>query len=122
MSLADLKLISEVDSLVAWVGGEIDMSNAGELCAAVMEATTNGLLGVVLDFSELEYLDSAGVQLIYRLRERLGTRGQELRLVIADSSPAADALRLAGATTFVKAVPTVAQALDELRAEAHAGA
>jgi anti-anti-sigma factor len=115
MRLADLTLRIDGDVLVASLAGDIDMSNAEDLGAALMDATRNDLIGVVVDFSELDYLDSAGVQLIYRLRERLRARGQELRLAIPENSPVVDALRLAGATSYVKAAPAVEEALDDLR-------
>jgi anti-anti-sigma factor len=117
MRLADVKLRVDGDVLVACLTGDIDMSNAEDLGAALLDATTNDLIGAVLDFSELDYLDSAGVQLIYRLRERLRARGQELRLALPADSPVGDALRLAGATSYVKAAPALDQALDDLRAQ-----
>jgi anti-anti-sigma factor len=116
MRLADVKLRVDGDVLVARLTGDIDMSNAEDLGAALMDATTNDLIGAVLDCSELDYLDSAGVQLIYRLRERLRARGQRLRLALPDDSPVGEVLRLAGATSYVKAAPALDQALDDLRA------
>jgi anti-anti-sigma factor len=80
----------------ACITGEIDMSNAGELGEAVAEATPNDALGVILDLTEVEYVDSAGIQLIYRLRETLRARGQRMALVIPEDSIVNDALRLAG--------------------------
>ena len=50
----------------------------------------------MFDLSEVEYLDSAGLRLIQRLREDLHVRGQKLQLVIPDGSVILDVLRLAG--------------------------
>jgi hypothetical protein len=58
------------------------------------------------------YLDSAGIQLIYELRERLGERGQQLRLVVAPGSPIADASRFADVTRAVGALETLDAALQ----------
>ncbi len=82
--------------LHARILGEIDMSNAAELGDAVAEATPNDAIGIVLDLSDVEYVDSAGIQLIYRLRETLRARGQRMALVIPEDSIVNDALRLAG--------------------------
>jgi anti-anti-sigma factor len=82
--------------LRARILGEIDMSNAAELGDAVAEATPNDAIGIVLDLSDVEYVDSAGIQLIYRLRETLRARGQRMALVIPEDSIVNDALRLAG--------------------------
>jgi len=51
----------------------------------------------VLDLSKLDYLDSAGIYVIYGMRSSLQARGQALILVIPPRSPVHDALRLSGA-------------------------
>ena len=45
----------------------------------------------------MEYLDSAGIYVIYGMRASLQARGQAMILVIPSSSPVHDSLRLAGA-------------------------
>jgi anti-sigma B factor antagonist len=109
MRLADLELSSRDGIIIARITGEIDMSNTTELRAAIIQATPNGALGVVLDLSDVDYVDSAGIHFLYRLGESLRTRGQTLRVVIPPDSAASDALRLAGITRYVDAV----EALDE---------
>jgi anti-anti-sigma factor len=66
---------------------------------------------VVIDLSGLEFVDSSSIQLVYQLREQLQVRGQDLRLVIPATSPAADALRLAGVMNELKISATVQEAL-----------
>ena len=101
-------------AVVAQVSGEIDLSNVENIDRALVEATPNHLLTLVLDLTDLDYLDSAGIQLIYKLRENLRARGQRLRLVIPSTSPANDALRLAGVKRHVETIETVDHALREL--------
>ncbi|MBV8712201.1 MAG: STAS domain-containing protein [Solirubrobacterales bacterium] len=97
MSLADVQITLAPNALVAHVTGEVDMSNAEEMGATVIGATPNEARGVVLDLSAVEYLDSAGIYVIYGIRSSLQARGQALILVIPPRSPVHDALRLAGA-------------------------
>ncbi len=104
MNLADLRITSSDQVMVVAVTGEIDMSNAGEVRKAILEATPNESLGVVLDFTALEYIDSAGIHLLYRLGDALRSRSQTLRVVIPPGSPANDALRLAGVSRHVDVV------------------
>ena len=111
MRLADVEYRDADRSIVARVSGEIDISNASEIAGAVTRATPNEALGVVLDLSPVDYLDSAGIHLVYRLREALGTRGQKLALVIGADSPVHDALRLAGIKELVEIHETVEAAL-----------
>jgi anti-anti-sigma factor len=117
MSLADVQITLAPNALVAHVAGEIDMSNAEEMGATVIGATPNEAQGVVLDLSRVEYLDSAGIYVIYGMRSSLHARGQALILVIPPDSPVHDALRLAGAEhpgEVAKAVEDALRVLDGL--------
>jgi anti-anti-sigma factor len=114
MKLADVQFSDHDRAVVVRLSGEVDLSNANDIEAAITEATPNHMLAVVLDVSELDYLDSAGIHLIYVLREKLRARGQMLRLVIPADSPANDALRLAGVSRYVATVQTLDQALADL--------
>ena len=97
MSLADVQITLVPNALIAHVTGEVDMSNAEDVGETVIKATPNEAQGVVLDLSAVEYLDSAGIYVIYGMRASLQARGQALILVIPPSSPVHDSLRLAGA-------------------------
>jgi anti-anti-sigma factor len=116
MRLADLELSSREGVVIARVRGEIDLSNAAELRDAIAEATPNDAVGVVLDLAAVDYVDSAGIQMLYKLGERLRTRGQALRVAIPPDSPASDALRLAGIERHADAVDRVDDGLRQLAA------
>jgi anti-anti-sigma factor len=92
------------------------MSNAEGIGAAVLEATGNETLGVVLDLTDVRYLDSAGIYVVFGMRSRLRARGQVLRLVIPGASPVDDALRLAGVQRHVDVVETVDQGVQAVQA------
>jgi anti-anti-sigma factor len=109
MRPADLRCELRDGVLCARIIGEVDMSNADELRATLSESTPNDAHGLVLDMSAVEYLDSAGIHLIYRLREGLRNRGQGLALVIPAASPVNDALRLAG----IERGPDVVASIEE---------
>jgi anti-anti-sigma factor len=113
MRLGDVKFDDQDGFLVAQLLGEVDLSNADSIGNAIAETTENHMLGLILDLSQLHYLDSAGIHLIYRLRERLQARGQSLGLVVPAGSPSNDALRLAGVTMHVSISETRADALQE---------
>jgi anti-anti-sigma factor len=69
---------------------------------------------VVLDLGAVDYLDSAGIHLIYRLRENLRARGQTLIVAIPAESPVQDSLRLAGVTRHLPITSSVDEALARL--------
>lgn len=118
MTLANLHTTTTDGVLVITVTGEIDMSNAGDLRNVILESTPNEMLGLVLDFSTLDYIDSAGIHLLYRLGDALRARGQTLRVVIPESSPASDALRLAGVQRHVDVVPRLDEGVHAVVATA----
>ena len=107
MNLADVEITIEDSVVIARLTGEIDLSNARGIEEAIAASTPNHAVTLVVNLSELEFIDSAGIQLLYQLRERLHTRGQEMRLVIPADSPAADALTLAGVMEHLNASETV---------------
>lgn len=113
MKLADIQFSDRERVVTARLTGEIDLSNADSIENAIAEATPNHALALILDVSALDYLDSAGIHLIYKLREKLRARGQTLRLVIPADSPANDALRLAGVSRNIETAESVDAAIAE---------
>jgi anti-anti-sigma factor len=111
VNLADVEITVEDSVVVVRLLGEIDLSNARGIEEAIAAGTPNHATTVVLNLGELEFIDSAGIQLLYQLRERLQNRGQDLRLVIPSDSVAADALRLAGVLEYLSASETLRAAL-----------
>jgi anti-sigma B factor antagonist len=116
MRIADLRLSSREGIVIAHVTGEIDMSNAGDLREAITDATPNDALGVVLDLSNVDYDDSAGIHMLYRLGDSLRTRGQTLRVVIPPQSPASDSLKLAGIKRHVDVVEELGEGVRAVAA------
>jgi len=122
MSLADLHITTRDGVIVVTLTGEIDMSNAGDLRNAIVEATPNDALGVVLDLSLVDYIDSAGIHLLYRLGDGLRARGQTLRVVIPTQSVAGDSLRLAGVKRHVDVVSELDEGVRAVALSAPGGA
>lgn len=115
MKLGDVHFSTLDGTLIATVAGEVDLSNAQQLRAALAEATASSLMGVVLDLTAVDYLDSAGIHLIYSLRESLRRRGQGLRLVVPHASPVNETLRLAGVREHLEVVEGLDDAVRDVR-------
>jgi anti-anti-sigma factor len=111
--LARLKIEERGEVTVAIVHGELDISNAsatGDSIAAELRIHSRGL---VVDFSELEFLDSSAISMLFGLARRLGERRQELHLV----APRGGAVeRVLDIVEFERAAPVHAT-LDEAIAE-----
>jgi anti-sigma B factor antagonist len=116
VTLGDVQFSDHERVVVARLTGEIDLSNAEGVEGAIAQATPNQALALILDVSALDYLDSAGIHLIYKLREKLRARGQALRLVVPAESPSNDALRLAGVLRNVDVAETLEDAMAQFGA------
>lgn len=122
MSLAEVRYDFRDRIVYAAVRGEIDMSNADELGEGLVEATPNEARGVVLDLAGVQYVDSRGIQLMYRLRASLRVRGQTLRIVVPAQSPVHNTLRLAGLDGEAGVVRTLEEALRSMNPDQSSGA
>jgi anti-sigma B factor antagonist/stage II sporulation protein AA (anti-sigma F factor antagonist) len=78
------------------VHGEIDLSNAHEVSSEIGVAMGQEARRLVVDLSDITYLDSAGVALLLRLAERLRSRRRELHLVAPRGSPVRRVLDFTG--------------------------
>lgn len=104
------------DVVVGFLSGEIDLSNATELEGEIADAVPNSVRGVVLDLTELTYIDSAGVRLLLSLAGRLRWRGQDLVLAAPTDSRCRHVLSMAGVGSTVMLETTVAAARARLHA------
>ncbi len=91
-----LRIETERGIVYVSLSGDVDLSNVPEVRRQIGAAVSNQALGLVLDLSEVDYLDSAGMHLVHSLRADLRRHGQQLALVIPADSVINDALRLAG--------------------------
>jgi anti-anti-sigma factor len=116
--LAEVAL-EEVDAMpVAHIRGEIDMSNVRDLGATLQSAVDQGAPGLVIDFSQTLYLDSAGLHFIFDLGKRLRDRGQRLYLVVPEGSPVAAVLDIVNVESIAPRCATLEAAVERLRQHA----
>lgn len=99
--LARVEVELRDDLCVVRIGGEVDISNARELSARIQAAIPNTILRIAVDLTETTYLDSAGVQLLFLLADRLRVRRHELRLIVPQGSSIRAVLELTSLPTIV---------------------
>ena len=104
--LATVRCQPEGHRLVARVAGEIDVSNAQEVGASIERAVPKDVHAVVVDLSEIRYLDSSGISLLLRLSERLRARRIDLRLAVPPEAPVRAVLELTGLARMLHADET----------------
>jgi anti-anti-sigma factor len=95
-AMARVDVERETGRIVLRIRGEVDISNAGEVSAALEAAVPNTADVMVVDLSGTTYLDSSGVQLLFELAHRVQARRQELRVVVPEGAPIRTVLELTG--------------------------
>jgi anti-sigma B factor antagonist len=114
--LAQLSLVGDGEIPVARIEGAIDMSNARELGDALLEFAGESVIGLVVDLSAVNYLDSAGVRLVLRLATDLDRRGRLLRVVGPADAPVRSVLELTAVDRYVPLDERVDDAVAAIRA------
>ena len=117
--LADVQFEEHAGNPIARIRGEIDMSNVGELSLTLQNSVVQTAAGLVIDFSQTDYLDSAGLHFIFDLGKRLRDRGQRLFLVVPQGSPVETVLEIVNVDALAPRCATLELAVQRLRA--HAG-
>jgi anti-anti-sigma factor len=93
---------------VARLGGDIDIVYVPGLRERLLTAIRNHDLGLVIDLTQVRYIDSAAINVLFELAERLGTRQLRLALVV----PADGLVDRVLSIVDVAAVATVQRSLD----------
>ena len=90
------------------------MSNVADLSVSLQSAVDQSAPGLIIDFSETMYLDSAGLHFIFEIGKRLRDRGQRLYLVVPAASPVAAVLDIVYVDSLAPRCETLELALERL--------
>lgn len=90
------------DVVVARLTGELDIAGAERTGRLIAEAVPSSARGVVVDMTDLDFIDSSGVSMLFALARRVGSRRQELRVVAPAGRPVARVLQI---VEFQRAAP-----------------
>lgn len=93
--IVDLGVTRDGDTVRVRVSGEIDLSNAAALESDILVAADRGST-LVVDLTDVRYIDSAGLALLDRLARARVAAGHDLRVVAPRDSIAGDVIALSG--------------------------
>ena len=80
------------DGIVFWLEGEIDLANVGLVDEEIRSALDDESK-IVIDMSRTDYIDSAGLRLLFTLAKSLGDR---LSIVLPEDSPLQRVMSMVG--------------------------
>lgn len=108
--------IERIDRVpIAHVHGDIDAASAVGIQQQLDDALGPDASSLVVDLSATRYLDSAGIDVLLRLGERLEHRRAKLILLIPDSSQLRRLVSIVGMPGTVPIHATLPAALEEAR-------
>jgi anti-anti-sigma factor len=108
--------------VLAHVTGDLDLSNLHAVHTALLDAMPNDAYGLVVDLSGVTFLDSSGVETLFRLQRSLDVRQQRFAVVIPPQATIRRALELSGAQGELALCGSTDDALAVLRAAPEHGA
>jgi anti-anti-sigma factor len=109
----EIELERRGGSLLARLGGEVDMTNAGHVRDELLNAVPNDAHALVIDLGGCTYLDSAAIEVLFDLSRRLGRRRQEVRLALPPDSPLRRVLTLTEVGSVAPLFDSVEEALAQ---------
>ncbi len=117
--LAQVTIEVSGDVALARLRGEVDLSNAEEVLELILEgAVSQPGPGLVVDLSQTLYIDSAGIRVLFELRERLDALGKRVRVVVPGAAQIRRVMELAGALKALDVDSTLPAALAAMAEEA----
>ncbi|HEU0128090.1 MAG TPA: STAS domain-containing protein [Pseudonocardiaceae bacterium] len=87
------------------VSGEIDLANAAAVEEQIREAISHQPKTVSVDLTDLTYMDSAGIRILFILASRLKPLRIILKLIVPLDSPTRRLIELSGFESLVSLQP-----------------
>ena len=116
--MAEVRLEREDETVVAIITGEVDMSNASTVRQQIAESVTPGDDALIVDLSELSFIDSAGLHAMIALGTVLNERRQQLLLCLPQGSMIRRAIEIIGLPHAVSVYSDRSGAMEAVRESA----
>ena len=100
--LTQVEIEHRDDVVVARLTGELDISVAQTTGKKIADAVPSSALGVVVDMSGLDFMDSSGVSMLFGLARQVGSHRQQMVVVAPTGRPVSRVLQI---VEFDRAAP-----------------
>jgi anti-anti-sigma factor len=118
MPMADVRIEREDETVVAVLTGEVDMSNASSVRLQIAESVTPDDDALIVDLSELSFIDSAGLHTLIELGTVLDERRQQLLLCLPQGSTIRRAIEIIGLPRAISIHSDRGEAMEAVRTSA----
>lgn len=103
------------DVTIVTFPADVDSANAYPIGEQVLVGVASECQAVILDLTATRYLDSAGIDMVFRLHDRLVARRQRLHAVVPDGAPLMRVIEIAAVADVVPVHPDLESALNAAR-------
>ena len=118
MPMEDVRIERQDGIVVAALTGEVDMSNATSVRQRIADFVLPADDAVIVDVSELAFMDSAGLHALIELGTILDERRQQLLICVPRTSQIARAIEIVGLPHAVSVHADLTEAVENARASA----
>ncbi|HEY1975547.1 MAG TPA: STAS domain-containing protein [Candidatus Baltobacteraceae bacterium] len=108
----DLRTEDGGDQLIFRLRGSLDLATSPTVRAALMDATEKGKRHIVVDLTQLEFLDSTGLGALIGAHRRASEHDGSLRLIVSDG-PIARLLNITGLIRVLSVYHTLEDAKND---------
>jgi anti-anti-sigma factor len=112
--LVELEIQERGEVVVARVSGELDLAGAPGMGDRIHDSVPTSARALVVDFTDLDFIDSSGIAMLFGLARRLGSRRQEVRVVAVQGRPVARVLQIVEFDRAARVHETLDEALADL--------
>jgi anti-sigma B factor antagonist len=103
------------DVVVARVSGDIDLANTPTVSAKILGAVPNDAVGLVLDLSDVRYIDSVGIRMLFNFIRTLHASRQGITISLPADSPVHKLLKITHLDEATVIRSTIEEATEALR-------
>jgi anti-sigma B factor antagonist len=118
MPMAEVRIEREEKTVVAALTGEVDMSNAVSVRLQIAGSVTPDDDALVVDLSDLSFIDSAGLHTLIELGTVLDERRQQLLLCLPQGSTIRRAIEIIGLPRAISIHSDRGEAMEAARTSA----
>lgn len=94
MSTRGVDITVEDAVVVARLEGDIDLANTPSVSATVLESIPNDSLGLVVDLTDVRYIDSVGIRMLFTFVRSLHASRQGMAIAVPQDSPVRKLLKI----------------------------
>jgi anti-anti-sigma factor len=116
MRSPDCEISQDGPVVVARLRGEIDLVNVPTIASLLRSGVTQDAVGLAVDLSDVRYLDSAGVQMLFQLAIDLATTRKGMIVALGQDSPLRTLLKITNLQEVAAIHDSLAEGCAALRA------